>query len=82
VIQFGAIALISCARIGIRLYVAGRRVNLLLASSGCAPDCTRRPAPGSLPFRILRTEEFHGENVKANDCQSLGKFIHPADLAF
>jgi hypothetical protein len=30
------------------LYVAGRRVNLLLASFGCAPDCTRRPAPGIL----------------------------------
>ena len=37
------------APIQIPLYVAGRRVNLLLASSGCAPDCTRRPAP-----RVLR----------------------------
>jgi hypothetical protein len=34
----------------IRLYVAGRRVNVLLASSGCAPHCTRRPAPGVLPL--------------------------------
>jgi hypothetical protein len=32
--------------------------------------------------RILRTEEFHGEDMKANDCRSLGKFIHPAGLAF
>ena len=32
----------------IRLCVAGRRVNVLLASSGCAPHCTRRPAPGVL----------------------------------
>jgi hypothetical protein len=30
----------------IPLYVAGQRVNVLLASSGCAPHCTRRPAPG------------------------------------
>jgi len=29
---------VSCARIRGRLYVAGRRVNLLLASTGCAPD--------------------------------------------
>jgi hypothetical protein len=46
----GAITLKPCARIRGRLYVAGRRVNLLLASSGCAPDCTRRPAPGILPL--------------------------------
>jgi hypothetical protein len=39
---------VSCARIRGRFYVAGRRVNLLLASTGCAPDCTRRPAPGVL----------------------------------
>jgi hypothetical protein len=38
------------APIQIRYYVAGRRVDLLLASSGCAPDCTRRPAPGVLPL--------------------------------
>lgn len=30
----------------IRLYVAGRRVNVLLASSGCAPHCTRRRLRG------------------------------------
>jgi hypothetical protein len=34
----------------IRLCIAGRRVNVLLASSGCAPHCTRRPAPGVLPL--------------------------------
>jgi len=44
------------ARIRGRLYVAGRRVNLLLASSGCAPDCTRRPASGSFASMILRRE--------------------------
>jgi hypothetical protein len=38
------------APIRLRFYVAGPRVNLLLASSGCAPDCTRRPAPGVLPL--------------------------------
>jgi hypothetical protein len=41
---------VSCARIRGRLCVAGRRVNLLLASTGCAPDCTRLPAPGILPL--------------------------------
>ena len=45
-----ASALKPCARIRGRLYVAGRRVNVLLASSGCAPHCTRRPAPGILPL--------------------------------
>jgi hypothetical protein len=35
---------VCCARgSGVQLYVAGWRVNLLLASSGCAPDCTRQP---------------------------------------
>ena len=42
----------------IQFYVAGRRVNVLLASSGCAPHCTRRPAPGVLLFRISRTRGF------------------------
>jgi hypothetical protein len=46
----GAITLEPSARIRGRLYVAGRRVNLLLASTDCAPDCTRRPAPGILPL--------------------------------
>src|SRR5438552_3612064 len=35
----------------IQLYVAGRLVNVLLASSGCAPPCTRPPAPGA--FLVL-----------------------------
>jgi hypothetical protein len=46
----------------IRLYVAGRRVNLLLASSGCAPDCTRRPAPGILPLGFRAREDFHASS--------------------
>ena len=32
-----AVALVGGARVQIRLYVAGRRVNVLLASFGCAP---------------------------------------------
>src|SRR2546427_12045956 len=32
----------------IRLCVTVRRVNVLLASFGSAPHCTRRPAPGVL----------------------------------
>jgi hypothetical protein len=40
------------------------------------------PGSGSLPFRILRPEEFHGEEMNTNDCRSLGKFIHLAGLAF
>jgi hypothetical protein len=43
----------------IRLYVAGRRVNVLLASSGCAPHCTRRPAPGVLLLGFRTREDFH-----------------------
>jgi hypothetical protein len=46
----GAIALKPCVRIRGRLCVAGRRVNVLLASTGCAPHCTRRPASGILPL--------------------------------
>jgi hypothetical protein len=43
----------------IRLYVAGRRVNVLLASSGCAPHCTRHPAPGVLLLGFRAREDFH-----------------------
>jgi hypothetical protein len=43
----------------IRLCVAGRRVNVLLASSGCAPHCTRRPAPGVLLLGFRAREDFH-----------------------
>ena len=41
-----ASALNPCARISGQLYVAVRRVNVLLASSGCAPHCTRRRLRG------------------------------------
>jgi hypothetical protein len=47
------------APIQIPLYVAGRRVNLLLASSGCAPDCTRRPAPGVLRLGFGAWKTMH-----------------------
>jgi len=45
------------------VYIAGCRVNLLLASSGCAPDCTRRPAPGFCPYDFAR-----GEFLYKDDC--------------
>ena len=44
----------------IRLYVAGRRVNVLLASSGCAPHCTRRPAPGACCLGFHARRIVHG----------------------
>jgi hypothetical protein len=47
----------------IRLYVAGRRVNVLLASSGCAPHCTRRPAPGVLLLGFRAREDFHASSI-------------------
>jgi len=47
----------------IRLYVAGRRVNVLLASSGCAPHCTRRPAPGVLLLGFRAREDFHASPI-------------------
>jgi hypothetical protein len=51
---------IDCVRESkIRLYVAGRRVNVLLASSGSAPHCTRRPAPGVLLLGFRAREDFH-----------------------
>ena len=53
-----------CARIRGRLCVAGRRVNVLLASSGCAPHCTRRPAPGILPLGFCAGELYHGEDFE------------------
>ena len=34
------------AKIGGVIICRGRRVNVLLASPGCAPHCTRRPASG------------------------------------
>ena len=47
----------------IRLCVAGRRVNVLLASSGCAPHCTRRPAPEVLPLGFRAGEDFHASPI-------------------
>jgi hypothetical protein len=47
----------------IRFYVAGRRVNVLLASSGCAPHCTRRPAPGVLPLGFRARDDFHASPI-------------------
>jgi hypothetical protein len=47
----------------IRLYVAGRRVNVLLASSGCAPHCTRRPAPGVLLLGFRARQDFHACSI-------------------
>jgi hypothetical protein len=44
------------------LYVAGRRVNVLLASSGSVPHCTRRPAPGVLPLGFRAREDFHASS--------------------
>jgi hypothetical protein len=43
----------------IRLCVAGRRVNVLLASSGSAPHCTRRPAPVVLLLEFCAQEDFY-----------------------
>jgi len=47
----------------IRLYVASRRVNVLLASSGCAPHCTRRPAPGVLLLGFRAGQGFHASSI-------------------
>jgi hypothetical protein len=47
-----------------RWCVAGRRVNLLLASPGCAPNCTRRPAPG-----ICFYDSAPGELLYDDDCE-------------
>jgi hypothetical protein len=50
----------------IQFYVAGRRVNVLLASSGCAPHCTRRPAPGVLLLGFRARQDFHACSIAWN----------------
>jgi hypothetical protein len=54
---------LPCAQIQIQFYVAGRRVNVLLASSGCAPHCTRRPAPGVLLLEFRARKDFHASPI-------------------
>jgi len=81
--QFSRGAVARCVRVN-RDSMVGRRAarqsiaRLIRLRSRLHPP----PGSGSLPFRILRPEEFHSADMKANDCHSLGKFIHPAGLAF
>jgi hypothetical protein len=62
-----------------------------MSPGGASIYCSPHPAAlqiapaarlGSLPFRILRTEEFHGKEMNTNNCQSLGNLFTLPDLHF
>ena len=78
----GAITFKLGARIRGRLCVAGRRVNLLLASSGCAPHCTRRPAPGVLLLGFRARRNFSRQKVDSNQKDFDRLFAHSAWVRF